>query len=99
MEMRRSVFCRVLIIVLFLASSGFAESRFVHADGKFLADGAGHKLMLRGTNLGNWMVPEGYMFRFEGGPQSAREIEAMVNELIGPTDAAKFWHEYRDAYI
>src|ERR1700734_417487 len=23
----------------------------------------------------------------------------MVNELIGPTDAAKFWHEYRDGYI
>ena len=39
------------------------------------------------------------MFRLEGGPQSPREIEAMVNELIGPSEAAKFWHEYRERYI
>jgi aryl-phospho-beta-D-glucosidase BglC (GH1 family) len=89
------------LVILFsgLSRSLSAETRFVHADGKFLADATGHKLILRGTNLGNWLVPEGYMFRLEGGPQSAREIEAMVNELIGPTDAAKFWHEYREQYI
>jgi endoglucanase len=96
----RKLIC-VVHALLFLAIAGslHAESRFVHADGKFLVDSAGHKLILRGTNLGNWLVQEGYMFRFENGPQSAREIEAMVNELIGPTDAAKFWHQYRDLYI
>ena len=89
----------VLLMWLALASTLLAESRFVHTKGKFLEDAAGHKLLLRGTNLGNWLVPEGYMFRFEGGPQSPREIEAMVNELIGPTEAAKFWHQYREQYI
>jgi len=88
-----------LVLLLLLATRLHAETGFVHADGKFLADASGHKLILRGTNLGNWLVPEGYMFRLEKGPQSPREIEAMVNELIGPTDAAKFWHEYRDHYV
>ena len=46
-------------------------------------------LNLRGTSLGNWIVPEGYMFRFEKGPQSGREIDALFNELIGPADAAQ----------
>jgi aryl-phospho-beta-D-glucosidase BglC (GH1 family) len=55
--------------------------------------------MLRGTNLGNWLVREGYMFHFEGGPQSAREIEALTNELLGPEAAAKFWQQYLDRYI
>ena len=87
------------LMIAMLAVSLNAQNRFVHADGKFLMDGAGHKLILRGTNLGNWLVPEGYMFRFEGGPQSPREIEAMVNELIGPTAAEDFWHKYRDAYV
>jgi aryl-phospho-beta-D-glucosidase BglC (GH1 family) len=45
------------------------------------------------------MVPEGYMFGLEGGPQSPREIEAYFNELIGPADAAQFWKRYRDAYV
>jgi endoglucanase len=88
--------------VLALGVEGAAQggpSRFVHAEGKFLVDAQGQKLILRGTNLGNWLVPEGYMFRFDKGPQSPREIEAMVNELIGPTDAAQFWHDYRDRYI
>jgi endoglucanase len=93
--MRKLVFALILLFAIELQ----AETHFVHADGKFLVDAEGHKLILRGTNLGNWLVPEGYMFRFEGGPQSAREIEAMVNELIGPTEAAKFWHQYRELYI
>ena len=39
------------------------------------------------------------MFHFEGGPQSAREIEALTNELLGPEEAAKFWNAYLDRYI
>jgi endoglucanase len=76
-----------------------ATHGFVHAEGARLVDADGHTLSLRGTSLGNWMVPEGYMFRFEKGPQSGREIDALINELIGPADAAKFWHEYRDHYV
>ena len=50
-------------------------------------------------NLGNWLEPEGYMFLFKGGPQSPREIEALFNELIGPSAAEDFWREYRRTYI
>ena len=89
----------VVLAVLAMVVPVHAEVGFVHAEGKFLVDGEGHKLLLKGTNMGNWLVPEGYMFRLEGGPQSPREIEAMVNELIGPSEAAKFWHEYRERYI
>jgi len=107
--MRRLGFVLPFLILLGLGSqikAGLVEAQgvpvkagFVHAQGKFLVDAAGHKLILRGTNLGNWLVPEGYMFHFDGGPQSPREIETLVNELIGPTEAAKFWHNYREAYI
>src|SRR4029077_9582836 len=50
-------------------------NRFVHASGKYLVDPEGHTLQLRGINLGNWLVPEGYMFGLDGGPASPREIE------------------------
>jgi Cellulase (glycosyl hydrolase family 5) len=76
-----------------------AQPRFVHTDGARLVDGQGHALMLRGTNLGNWLVREGYMFHFDGGPQSAREIEALTNELLGPEESAKFWKAYLDRYV
>jgi endoglucanase len=73
---------------------------FVHAQGTDLVDGSGHTLMLRGTNLGNWLEPEGYMFLFgNNGPTSPREIEEYFDELIGPAQAEEFWHQYRDVYI
>jgi hypothetical protein len=80
-------------------SSQAATNGFVHANGTQLVDGEGHTLNLRGTSLGNWMVPEGYMFRLDQGPQSGQEIEALVNELLGPTAAEQFWHDYRDRYV
>jgi len=89
----------VAIAACLLSTDAHAKNGFVHAEGKFLVDANGKKVLLRGTNLGNWLVQEGYMFRFEHGPQSAREIETLANELIGPTEAARFWHEYRSAYI
>jgi aryl-phospho-beta-D-glucosidase BglC (GH1 family) len=49
--------------------------------------------------LGNWLVQEGYMFHFDHGPQSAREIEALANELLGPEAASKFWKTYRERYV
>jgi len=82
-----------------VAAAATPTNQFVHASGKQLVDAAGNTLQLRGINLGNWMVPEGYMFGLEGGPQSPREIEAFFNELIGPDEAAQFWHAYRDAYV
>ena len=72
---------------------------FVHARGAQLEDGAGKPLMLRGINLGNWFEPEGYMFHFEGGPQSPREIEDLTKELIGPEKSAAFWRQWRETYI
>jgi endoglucanase len=80
-------------------TAAHAQSGFVHTDGKYLVTPAGQRLLLRGTNLANWLEPEGYMFLLDGGPASPREIETFFSELIGPADAAKFWREYRDEYI
>ncbi len=93
-----------LLVLLLFALSGHTEthgarSRFVHAEGKFLVDAGGHKLLLRGTNLGNWLVQEGYMFHFDGGPQSVREIEALTDQMIGPVAAESFWKSYRAGYV
>jgi aryl-phospho-beta-D-glucosidase BglC (GH1 family) len=75
------------------------STRFVHAQERDLVAPDGSRLLLRGINLGNWLEPEGYMFGLTDGPQSPREIEALVNELIGPVEAERFWREYRERYI
>jgi len=87
------------ILALIVGTHAYAQNGFVHAEGKHLLGPGNQKILLRGTNLGNWMEPEGYMFLLEGGPAAPHEIEGFFNELIGPSDAAKFWREYRDRYI
>jgi endoglucanase len=75
------------------------SAQFAHTSQKQIVDAHGKPFLIRGTNLGNWLVPEGYMWNFEGGPQSVGEIENLVVELLGPERSAAFWHQYRDEYV
>ena len=85
------------LLLLALISQGNAQ--FAHTDHKQIVDGAGKPLLVRATNLGNWLVPEGYMWLFEGGPQAPSEIRALVLELLGPEGSAAFWQKYRENYV
>ena len=67
----------LLISCMCLAGGVAAQSGFVHTSGADLVDGQGKTLMLRGTNVGNWLEPEGYMFHLGDTAQSPREIEEL----------------------
>src|SRR5579875_1393113 len=96
---RRSFVSSCLVTVAAANQQSPKKDDFVRVHGTKLVTPAHDKLLLRGINLGNWLVPEGYMFLFDGGPQSPREIEAYFNELIGPTASKAFWAAYRRSYI
>lgn len=72
---------------------------FVRRNGNEIVDGEGRLLLLRGVGLGNWLLPEGYMWRFGPGAESPREIEALTERLLGADHAEEFWRRFRDAYI
>ena len=71
----------------------------VHARDARLYDGSGHELLLRGVGLGNWMLPEGYMWKFGPGAESPREIEALTKRLLGEDGASRFWDSFYAGYI
>ena len=85
--------------IFLLALISQVSAQFAHTDHKQIIDAAGKPLLLRATNLGNWLVPEGYMWLFQGGPQSPSEIRALVLELLGPEGSAAFWQQYREHYV
>jgi aryl-phospho-beta-D-glucosidase BglC (GH1 family) len=58
----------------------------------------GKPLLLKGINLGNWLLPEGYMFKFKSA-SSPRLIQAVVNQLVGEDEARRFWKQYHDSYV
>jgi aryl-phospho-beta-D-glucosidase BglC (GH1 family) len=94
---------RVLLLAVILLSLGStagnnAQSRFVTTKGKNFSSPDGKLLLLKGTNLGNWLLPEGYMFKFKTA-NSPRLINEVISELVGEDEARRFWKAFHENYI
>jgi endoglucanase len=91
--MKKSVFCILLSTILFaliLSSPGSNAQGFLDVKGKYIVNGKGEKVILRGMGLGGWMLQEGYMLRFPKEGQQHR-IKAAVEELIGKEKTQNFY--------
>jgi hypothetical protein len=88
----------VLLLCLTVPPAATARSKFVTTRGREFVTPDGRPLFLKGINLGNWLLPEGYMFKFKTA-SSPRLISTVVNQLVGETEARRFWKAYRDHYV
>ncbi len=88
----------MLLLILLACTSTNAQSRYVTTRGKAIVSADGKPLLLKGINLGNWLLPEGYMFKFKT-TNSPRLIQTAINELIDQDEARQFWKTYHDNYI
>ncbi len=81
-----------------LTSAHAAEGGFVSIEGRRFINPDGSEFAIKGVSLGNWLLPEGYMFRFRHA-LSPREINAVFEHLVGPEQTSLFWSRFRDGYI
>src|SRR5689334_23098104 len=86
------------LLVTILAVSNLTAQSFLHTKGKEIVAADGKSFVIKGTNLGNWLVPEGYMFHYKKAT-SPRLINETLTELIGPFETDKFWRQYVRNYI
>lgn len=98
------LFLNIIIAVLTVSCVSMNKTtdeqitKFVRVSGCDLLNPDGSKLFIKGTNLGNWLNPEGYMFGFNK-TNSARLIDEMFRQLVGPDQTNKFWQTFKDNYI
>lgn len=104
--------CRELLLLCILLLPAFLPScntstdsenvsqtvSFVSISGENLIAPDGSVFYIQGTNLGNWLNPEGYMYGFKK-TNSAHFINEMLCQLAGPDFTAAFWKRYKDSYI
>jgi Cellulase (glycosyl hydrolase family 5) len=95
----QTVLMTALVWLATTLAHGSAALTFLHARGQDLVNERGETVLLRGVGLGNWMLPEGYMWRFGPGADRPRRIEKLVSDLLGSGPARRFWTEYRRRYI
>ena len=75
-----------------------ASAQLVRIEGTRFIAPDGRVLHIKGISLGNWLMPEGYMFKFEVA-KAPHQIYGAFDRLLGPEKAATFWKQYRDTYI
>ncbi len=80
-------------------TKSIASLSFLHTVGQNIVDESGNKIFLKGVGLGNWLLPEGYMWKFGALGDRPRKIEKVVSDLIGEKKAAIFWKSFRQNYI
>jgi hypothetical protein len=74
------------------------EKKYVYVDGKDIYSAHGEALHLKGVNLGNWLLPEGYMFKMKN-CNSPRKLDQAIRELIGNSATTAFWDAFLENYI
>jgi endoglucanase len=91
----------LMITALLLAAIQFSEAqsaKFITVKGRNIIGTDGKLFLMRGTNLGNWLIPEGYMFKFKG-INSPKLINEAFMEIMGPEETKAFWKKYTAAFI
>ena len=98
---------KISIIILTIAGSCFSSAQstpgkslsFLHTSGQDIVNASGKKIYLKGVGLGNWLLPEGYMWKFGEQGDRPRKIEKVIADLIGQEKAIQFWKSFRQNYI
>lgn len=87
-----------LILILTAVSCHQEEKGYVYVEGKNIYSPQGELLHLKGVNLGNWLLPEGYMFKLRD-CNSPRKIDQAIRELIGNSATTAFWDTFLENYV
>ncbi|MBO6053777.1 MAG: cellulase family glycosylhydrolase, partial [Clostridia bacterium] len=72
---------------------------FLKNEGGRIVNERGEEILLCGMGVGNWLLPEGYMWKLGGRYTRPASIEALVRHLCGSEYAARFWKTFRENYI
>jgi hypothetical protein len=77
-----------------------APTGFVHQEGKKLVDPSGNPLYLKGINLGNWLVWEGYLMMGDFEYRTHTQFFNSLSAAFGsPDKAAEFESQWRQNYV
>ncbi len=93
-----NIFAAGILILLITIRAEAQTGKYYSVKGKEILTPEGNSVLLKGINLGNWLVPEGYMFHFTK-VSSPRLIYNLFDIILGESEAAEFWKHFRENYI
>ncbi len=86
-------------LLLTLFSQIIFAQGFLHRDGKYIYDGSGNEVILKGIGTGNWMLMEGYMMQTAGIAGTQHEFRAKLEATIGVEKTDTFFKTWLDSHF
>ncbi|MCH1484855.1 MAG: carbohydrate-binding protein [Flavobacteriaceae bacterium] len=87
----------LLIFILFFSFS--ISSQNLTTFGPYIKDDNSNNIILRGINLGGWMLQEPYMFEFTGAADSQHEFKEKLVDFIGQENTDNFYNSWLENFI
>jgi endoglucanase len=104
MSRQRSLHGVAALLVATLALSIRVESAVfaaslspLHPDGTRMVDASGKPVVLRGCNLGNWLMLEAWMLKWDIADQQT--LIATLTDRFGEQECRKLMDSYREGYV
>jgi endoglucanase len=91
--MKRLIF-NIIISVFLYTSTALHAQGFLHTGGKFIYDGNGEEVLLRGIGTGNWLLNEGYMMKTADFAGTHTQIHDKLVETIGEQNTDIFYENW-----
>ncbi len=90
---------RRFLPILFFTFSNLIFSQNLSTLGPYLKDDNSNNVILRGINLGGWMLQEPYLFQFTGAADSQHEFKEKLVEFIGQENTDNFYNAWYENFI
>lgn len=88
-----------LIFVIFFPVQFIFAQGYLHRNGRYIFDGAGNEVILRGIGTGNWMLQEGYMMQTSGVAGTQHEFRAKLTATIGAEKTDLFYNKWLECHF
>ena len=90
---KRNIYFLVLFISLSISSQNLTTL------GPYIKDDTDNNFILKGINLGGWMLQEPYMFEFTGAAESQHEFKEKLVQFIGQENTDNFYNSWLENFI
>jgi endoglucanase len=90
---------KILAILIIITFQVLNAQGYLHRNGKYIYDGAGNEVILRGIGTGNWMIQEGYMMQTSGVAGTQHEFRAKLVSTIGEEKTDSFYTVWLDSHF
>ena len=90
MNMKKTTWIWLFLLTLSYHSVQSQDAGFLKAEGKWIVNGTGENIQLRGMGLGGWMIQEGYMLHLNQEGQQYR-IRQRIEAILTKEQTAEFY--------